>query len=222
MRLRLHALLLACVLPTGGCCSLARLFCGPDRTPWVSVDYSTPELAVRTLLEAIRRDEPEIVYLSLSSRYRQELNVDKLTMQLVWQKLRDAYPNLHVAGYAQVPAARVVGPDAAEVELDFDGTPYVVRLRRERRHEIRWTRRDGTLADPGVPVPTFAASVAFEIDEEQNRTQVTVAPMTFPVAPGSGIPTDEIHFAGIVAVWRIDQLPGITGDHAPVQPAGGS
>jgi hypothetical protein len=220
MRLRLSALVIACVLPAGGCCSLARLFCGPDRTPWVSVDYSTPELAVRTLLEAIRRDEPEIVYLSLSGRYRQELNVDQMTMLLAWQKLREANPWLHVAGYAEVPPAHRTG-DTAEVNLDIEGTPCVVRLRRERREELRWTRADGTTAAPGRVVTSFAGAVTCVADED-DHTLVTLAPMRLPGSPANGVPIDEIISAGVVALWRIDKLSAIPLDQGPGQPAGGS
>lgn len=56
----------ALLLPLSGCCSLSRLFCGPDKSPWVPIDYSTPEATVRVLLEAIRRDEPSVVYESLA------------------------------------------------------------------------------------------------------------------------------------------------------------
>lgn len=196
---------LAMVLPLSGCCSLARLFCGPDRSPWISVDYSTPELAVRTLLEAIRRDEPEIVYQSLSSDYRQRLQVDQITMLLAWPRLRDANPGLHVAGYATVPPARLLGPDRAEVLLAIEGTPFEVQLRRERRQEMRWTRRNGTPAEPSRSVTTFVGGVSLEPDDEHDRTLVTLAPLALPGSIAD-LPPDEIEFVGLEAKWKVDLL----------------
>lgn len=193
------------VLPLSGCCSLARLFCGPDRSPWISVDYSTPELAVRTLLEAIRRDEPEIVYQSLSSDYRQRLQVDQITMLLAWPRLRDANPGLHVAGYATVPPARRLSPDRAEILLAIEGTPFEVQLRRERRQEMRWTRPNGTPAEPSRSVTTFVGAITLEPDEEHDRTLVTLAPLALPGSIANP-PPDEIEFLGIEAKWKVDLL----------------
>ena len=44
----LPALVLCALLPTGGCCSFARFFCGPDKTPWVSVDFDAPGMMLYT------------------------------------------------------------------------------------------------------------------------------------------------------------------------------
>src|SRR5262245_30454488 len=85
------------LLPLSGCCTFARFFCGPDTTPWVSVRFETPRLAVQTLLEALRRDDPQIVYVSLSQRYLKELKVDLLTWDVAWPRIRDENAGLHVA-----------------------------------------------------------------------------------------------------------------------------
>ena len=107
-------------LPMAGCCSLARLFCGPDESPWVSVDYQTPQLAVQTFLEALRRDDPEIVYLSMSEAFRNRLGVDSSTTQMAWPKIREMNPGLHVAGYAKVPEPTILGKDRARVPLEIE------------------------------------------------------------------------------------------------------
>ena len=92
------ALVLCSLLPTGGCCSFARFFCGPDKTPWVSVEFDAPESAVRTFLEALRRDDPDVLYLSLSDGYRQRLGIDLMAVNVAWERFREQNPGLHVAG----------------------------------------------------------------------------------------------------------------------------
>ena len=44
--LRLSAALAALplLLAASGCCSLARLFCGPDTSAWLPIDYATPAM----------------------------------------------------------------------------------------------------------------------------------------------------------------------------------
>src|SRR5688572_13889449 len=107
-------LLFALVLPLSGCCSLARFFCGPDTTPWVSVRFETPRLAVMTLLEALRRDDPEIVYVSFSQRYQRHHAIDVTTFKILWPRIREENQGLlFLAGYAQVPEPSRLGPDHA-------------------------------------------------------------------------------------------------------------
>ena len=128
MRVASLSLLLLLLLPLHGCCSMARLFCGPDRTKWVPVDHASPEAAVRTLLEALRRDDPEMVYLSLSTAYQQRLHLDHATAQLAWARFTEANPGLHVAGYAKVPAAVRHGADRASMSLSIEGHELRVHL----------------------------------------------------------------------------------------------
>ncbi|MFY9344053.1 MAG: hypothetical protein WAT39_16305 [Planctomycetota bacterium] len=199
-------LAIACLLPAAGCCSLARLFCGPDRSPWISVDYRTPEATVRTLLEALRRDQPEVLYECLSDAYRRKLEIDEITFQLVYPKLREQNPGLHVAGYAEVPAAERLGPDRALVRLQIEGQPFEVTLRRERRQGLRWTRANGTPAEPSRALPTFTGAATIAVDPDADTTQVTLAPFVLPGAPAEPPAPDELEFAGLETKWRVDLL----------------
>jgi hypothetical protein len=195
---------LAAALPASGCCSLARFFCGPDRTPWVSVDYTTPERAARTLLEAIRRDEPEIVYRSLSNAYRQQNQLDQAGAVLAWQRLREQNPGLHVAGYAEVPAATPLGPDRARIEVDVEGNRIEIVLVRQRKWEVRWRRPNGTPAEHGLPVATFEG-MATIAENDDGSTATLRAPLTFRI--GAELPPlAVIEFAGLVAEWKVDHL----------------
>lgn len=196
---------LALALPASGCCSLARWFCGPDRSPWVSIDYRTPELATRTLLEALRRDEPEVVYASLSHGYRDRLGLDQATTVLAWQRVRADNPGLHVAGYAEVPTATATGPDRARVALRIEGRRVDIDLVRQRKWEVRWRRPSGTLAEPGANLPSFAAWAAVGTGERDRTATLRLQPFTFAV--GADLPdADAIEFAGLVAEWKVDDI----------------
>jgi hypothetical protein len=206
------ALSLLWLLPLSGCCSFARFFCGPDRTPWISVDYSSPEKAARTLLEALRRDEPEVVYLSLSHDYRKRLGVDATTVQLAWPKIRDANPGLHVAGYAEVPMAERVADDRAVMKLDVEGYPIELQLVRQAKSQVRWRRPNGTLAEAVEPLTSFAGYLRSELHPDNDEmSRVTFAPLLLPLqrTPSDdyvAVPLEALESVGFEREWKIADL----------------
>ncbi len=205
MRRQLLLCTLAAAMPLPGCCSLARLFCGPDRTPWISVDFATPEAAARTLLEAVRRDEPEIVYRSMSHAYRDRLGLDQAGAVLAWQKIRADNPGLHVAGYAEVPAAIPVGDDRARILLSIEGQRVELEVVRQRKWEVRWRRSSGTAAEPGGNLPSFEARAAIAENDDGRTATLRLEPFVLPF--GSEAPTlAAIEFAGLVAEWKVDRI----------------
>lgn len=205
---------LATVSPAGGCCTLARLFCGPDRTPWVSVDFATPERTVRTLLEALRRDDPEIVYLSLSSDFRDRLGVDSQSAKLAWPKIREQNPGLHLAGYAEVPPAVRRAPDRADVRLDVEGQAIEIELVREAYWLVRYERpgdEPGTYGPPGEcggKLDSFVGSARVEPidDPDTDRSRLVLAPFRFEHFGHDAIPLENIDAAGLERRWKIAAL----------------
>ncbi|MBL8754505.1 MAG: hypothetical protein JNK15_14470 [Planctomycetes bacterium] len=192
------------LVPTGGCCSLARLFCGPDKTPWVSVDFTTPERTVRTLLEALRRDDPEVVYECLSHGFRSQKGIDSATAQIVWPKIRAEAPGLHVAGYADVPTSQRLGPDRARIDLDIEGRALVVELVRQRATQVRWQRAGQAPMEKGAVVTDFAPLLDLD-DDEDGRLRVQI---TFEVKSSSDPAAilGDLAVAGLVAEWKVDRL----------------
>ena len=199
-------LLSALLLPASGCCSFARFFCGPDRSEWVSVDHSTPERAVRTLLEALRRDAPEVVYDTFSSDHRRRLGLDRAKTLLVWETVREQYPWLHVAGYAEVPAAVRTGPDTARVELVVEGQPVVVDLVRTLQWFVHYRRPNGTLGDPGEYVVRAGDLVTLTADPDEQRSTLVLRPLVFRHAGLDDVPVDELEAAGVRREWKVDRL----------------
>lgn len=211
MRLGKLALLAASVLPTGGCCSVARFFCGPDRTPWVSEDYSSPERAVQTLLEALRRDDPEVVYRSVSRAYREQLGLDSGTLLVAWPEVRAKNPGMHLAGYAAIPAPLVLGPDRMRFELDVEGYRVDVDVVRQRQWTVRYRCADGTELTPGDSLAAARPHVTVDEDADTGVLAVRVAPMVLPTRfdrDGNAEPVraEQITFAGYYVEWKVDAL----------------
>ncbi len=203
-------LLLLCssLLPLAGCCSMARFFCGPDRSPWISVNFDTPEAAVATLLEAIRRDEPQIVYLSLAHEYRKRLGLDALLAQLAWVKLRQENPGLHVVGYAEVPPPTRLTDDGASFELTIEGTRVDVDVVRESLWEIRYRRPDGSLYEPGAVITSWVpyAKVDAIKDSDPDQSVLTIAPLRFAHEGVDSIPLEAIEHAALTRRWRVARI----------------
>ena len=93
--------LLCATLPTAGCCSLSRLWCGPEDSPWVDRDLTSPDRAARTFLEAARREDFATLFGAMSTELKKEMGLDTTFEQTVAQKLlKEELPYLYVAGYA--------------------------------------------------------------------------------------------------------------------------
>lgn len=198
-------LLVAGLLPLGGCCSLARLFCGPDRSQWISVRFDSPEHTVATLLEALRRDDPEVVYLCLADRYRQDLGLDGQTVKLAWQKVREAAPGLFLVGYAELPAPALRTPLLARFELLVEGHRLDVELACEAYWEVRYRRSDGSAGEFGRPAADWGsyATVANLSDDEHDRSELRLGPLRFDHEGVDAVPVEAIEQALLARRWKV-------------------
>ncbi|MBL8732929.1 MAG: hypothetical protein JNN13_11220 [Planctomycetes bacterium] len=201
----LFALLLLAV-PQAGCCSLARLFCGPDRTPWVPVSFETPEHTVRTLLEALRRDDPEVLYQCLAQEYCRQKGLDSVAVTVAWQQIRQENPGLHVAGYATVPAATRLDDDHAVVRLDVEGQALEVSLVRESRWRVRYRRDDGTAGDQGEPLATFAGQLDLQPLDGVDKSKLVARPVTVPHFGLEQLPLAKLELFAFERLWKVRAL----------------
>ena len=204
-RLPLFVLLL---LPLSGCCAMARFFCGPDTTPWVSVRFETPRLAVQTLLEALRRDDPEIVCLSCSVAYRKQLGFDFMTAPVAWPRIREQNPAMHLAGYAEVPEPTRIGADRAQVTIDVEGYQIGIKLVRECWREVRYVRPNGTSGDVSESVASFEGLARVErIDDPgRDRSRLELRPLTFDHEGLPSVTLGDIEYAALTRRWKIDYV----------------
>ncbi|MFT4512223.1 MAG: hypothetical protein ACI91B_000911 [Planctomycetota bacterium] len=201
-------------LPLQSCCSLARLFCGPDKSEWISVRFDSPEHTVRTFLEALRRDDPDVVYQCLSEPLRKRLGVDQDTTKLIWPLLREKVPGLHLAGYATVPNATRPSPNEAAIDLDIEGRPLMLQLVRQCHWEVRY-RREGESGDQAIAsVGGQVANAALLLNVEPVTDD---PPMSIVALNGRRVlhynydtlPAANIEAIGLEHTWRINAFPGL-------------
>ena len=196
------------LLPLSGCCAMARFFCGPDTTPWVSVRFETPRLAVMTLLEALRRDDPEIACLSFSLDYRRRLGVDMLTVVALWEQIREQNPGLHVAGYAEVPEPTRINADQAQVTIDVYGKQIEIQLVRESWWEVRYVRPNGTAGDDSEPVASFNGLALVERidDPDHDRSRLVLRPLVFDHEGLPSVSLGDIEHAALTRKWKVNDV----------------
>lgn len=205
MRPTLLLLLGLSLCPLQGCCSLARLFCGPDRSPWISQRFDSAHQTARTLFEAIRRDDAEVVYLCMSQGFRQRLGLDGLMAKVFWERFREQTPGLHVAGYADVPPPTLLGPDRATVAVDVEGRRVEIDLEREARWEIRFQLANGTAQEQGGVVTSFTGIARVEAvdDPNEDRSRLFVRPFDLYHDDQPVLPLEAIEYAALTHQWKV-------------------
>lgn len=209
MRLSLLPFWLASLLPLGGCCSLARLFCGPDTSPWVSQRFDSPRHTAATLFEALRRDAPEAVFLCLAPAYRRRLGIgDSLVLSVFWPRFRETNPYLHAAGYTEVPEPKLLDPDHATVDVDVMGEPVAIDLQRFAVWELRYTVPGTPAGDQSGTLRSFAdrAQVVVLEDRMDPTSRVMLAPFEFVHDAVTEVPLEAIDHVALTRRWWITDI----------------
>ena len=133
-------LALVLVLPASGCCSLARLFCGPDDSEWVQIDYRTPRAGLATFMEAVRRDDCRVIYDSLAETFKQRHSLGLFEGCVFWERLKEEQSGLHLLGYAEVTEPALL-PGRAAYQLEYSG--YCFRVELVEQQLVPWQGRAG-------------------------------------------------------------------------------
>ena len=139
------------LLPTGGCCTIASLLCGPDKSRWVPREYRTPDEALATFLEAIRRDQPVFIHESLSEKAKQRNGLPGvLETTVAWERLKREVTGLHLAGDATL-SAPIREPDGrVRYDLAVSGRSLTVKLVEQAFWELGYTNEpDGEIEREG-------------------------------------------------------------------------
>lgn len=210
MRIAPFLCLLAFLPGLGGCCGLSRLFCGADRTPWVSERYDTPRHTVQTLFEALRRDDPDTLAKCLDLDYRRRLvgTGDTLVLRVLWERFREENPYLHLAGYTEVPEVAQPAPGRATVQLEVAGEPVTIDLARRVVWELRYTLPDAPRAEIGGTVGSFAerATLARRAGDDHDDYELRLAPFSFAHYGLDAVPLAAIEHAALTTRWFVTDL----------------
>ncbi len=191
-------------LPLAGCCTFARLFCGPDDSLWVSEQYETPAQTLATFQEALRRADRTTLRRCLSESYRERHGLDTITIELAWSKLRDTIPGIHLLGTAAVAGPEIAVDGRRIYVLSVAGEDVRISLSRCPYWELRWGDPIGAeepLAE-GEYVPALSS---FGVVGEGGEPGTTAIAIRLPDVPAR-IGSDEIIFAGVGVLWKVDDI----------------
>lgn len=218
--LRLPLLLVVLpVLSAPGCCSLARLFCGPDRSEWVQAGYETPEQTLRTFLEALRREDKYRLFESFSQGFKDRQQIDWVNLQVGWEQLHEQYPYLYMAGYAEVPQ-QPLRPEQYRVlyKLDVQGYQLQLALVKQAFWRVRYLAPKGQDPEAGFEVREKSTLVRSlepflrfpEVDDPDYVPIAFVNPDDWRQAPKFPAVLDpdleQIVSTELGHVWKIDAL----------------
>lgn len=214
---RLSLLTVLALLPANsGCCSLSRLFCGPDSSEWVSVGYDSPRATLATLLEAVRRENPTQVYFCLSRNYLQELGLDGLGMNLAYQQMLEQFRFLHLLGYAEIPAKPSATSDGAVTyDLVVQGQKLRIDLVRQSFWVIRYRDADGTLQESSRILDgdslhdrvILTDKGYHPLDDVPMSEIVMSRPLVFEHSTSDHpLPLDRIDFLALGREWKVSHI----------------
>jgi len=179
---------------------MARLFCGPDRSEWVPIAFTTPKATMKTLLEAIRRDNPDVVFRCLGDDYkRTHGGTETVGFSVAWDRLKAETPGLHLAGYAVIPEPSVRVDGKVLYRLDVEGHPIEIELARQHFYEV---------GDQSWPVPDLARYAKIRnLQPDQNDAERALIDLALPFSPGrKSVSLEQIERAGIGSEWKVAAL----------------
>jgi hypothetical protein len=209
--LRAWPVVLACC-SLSGCCTLARLFCGPDTSPWVHRSFRTSREALATFLEAVRREDKGVIYECLGDRLKESLGLTgRIEVDFAYEKLKEQVTGLHLLGYARVEKVmggteRGTRRGAVEYVIEAEGQRLVATF-----GEYTWwtvwvdeVDEDGERKPQpyGGSMPGLERSVGIDPERGMLRLQIT----------SSSLPTTTEEHLREVAVgieWKLDGLRGL-------------
>lgn len=189
---------------------MARLFCGPDDSRWVQIDFATPQKAVATLLEAIRRDRSDVIADCLGQELKRRYHFGALEFQVAWQQMREQITGLHLLGYAEV-GAPVAPPTAtaATFVVEASGHRIQIDLVREGYREVRYRLPEG---QPGSCRQAFDEAMVTLTpikpahEDDPDRSLLVLAPIRIEHDGLEELPLPRIEAAGVYWVWKVAEL----------------
>ncbi|MBK8101269.1 MAG: hypothetical protein IPK26_29660 [Planctomycetes bacterium] len=206
-RTLVSALLLLSVLPAGGCCTLSRLFCGPDSSPWVPIAFGTPQQAMTTFLEAIRRDDVAVAYQCLAEEFKQQQGVDGLGVAFAWEQVKNRTTGLHLLGYADPGQPLPIDPSRCRFEFSVHGVQLRVALVRQNYWDVRYRRPDGSQGTTGAYVSSLHGLLhATTPDNQQDRSRLTFEPVAFDHDGMATATVEQIDAVAFGRDWKIASI----------------
>jgi hypothetical protein len=207
----------AALLPAAGCCPLARWLCGPDTSPWVSIAYDSPRAALRTFLEAARRDDAAVAYRSLSTDYKQRLKQEyglagTVEASVAWNRMKQDMP-LHMLGYAAFEAPEHRQTDGANWVLDVEGYRFRVWVVRQPYWSVSFTGAGDVPLERSDYVGSLNSYARIQriepVVEDEERSVLHLHPIPFTHWGIPVVPLDRLVRAEIGHEWKVDRIEAL-------------
>lgn len=187
-------LVLPWMLSCGGC----SLLCGPDDSPWVSISYDTPEEALASFREAIRREDPVVLAKSLSPDFKQGSGLSGVFEARI---LFERFPYLYLLGDAEPEPIERRGAGLAVTRATSYGRTVEVRLVRQDYWEVV-TDDAGREREYGAFEP-WGDKLTLDLDEREGSAQAT---LRLPAVYAEGLRERDILRIGLGREWKVDGI----------------
>ena len=205
------ALLTSTLFFTPGCCAVAEYFCGPDESEWVPISFETPDEAIETLVEALRRDHEDVLYRCLGEAFKRRVGLGGgLEWSIAWGKIKDEIPGIHLMGNGRIEGPERTGADRVRYVISRAGYEVAVDLERVAYWEIQWDGRDpsqrGDEAGEFLPAlrrPWLDVSASEPGDPQKLRIDLEFESWGDPVR------RSQIRRAGVGHEWKVFDLAPI-------------
>lgn len=187
---------------------MARLFCGPDGSKWVSERFDTPVAALATFQESLRRADRQTLLRCLSESFKERAGgLGTLEIEIAWRRLSDEVPGIHLLGTAEVEGPRGAADDRVAYVLRVAGRALLVTLTRQTYWEVRWV--EGAARDDPLEDGEYAAlePVASLRPEPGGGAHIVI---DLEVSGPTGL--RDLTFAGIGALWKVDAIDPFDGE----------
>lgn len=195
---QIAVLALVLVLPAPGCCTLARLFCGPDDSEWVQIDFRTPRAGLATFMEAVRRDDCRVIYDSLAETFKERQSLGLFEGCVFWERLKEGQSGLHLLGYAQVTELES-RPRRAAYELEYSGYRFRVELVQQQLWAF-FTDLEHT------PEISRFADISDLVQWPRTDGQSVVIQLPDPADLGPIVELDDVLEISIAREWKVDRF----------------
>lgn len=197
---------MAAIAPAPGCCGIARYFCGPDESVWVQESYGTPEQAVTTFREAVRRADAETLQRCLGEDFKRRTGlVGVLEAELAWRRIEDEVPGLHVLGYASIESIETTAPGRAVARLALDGNRVELGLVRQPYWEVRWNPNEDPEDQERDGRYVGRAREILDTSESPDGLGTSIS-LRIPALDATIERADQVEFAGFGQEWKIDAI----------------
>ncbi len=179
------------------------LFCGPDKSPWISVSYDTHRQALDTFREAARRDDSRVGFQCFSRSFKRRNGIrGSFEFAVFWEKLKEQAP-IHLLGNAEVEGPTEERGGRVRYVLERAGYRIEVFLIEQIYTEIAYYM-DGEIIEGG----DYPRSLAPHVRVVRNAADETFTARIEVEAEVDleDLDLSKVHRAGVGRQWKIDHV----------------